>query len=84
MKDASPEQTGSDENAEQAALAQDTEGAEQAEQEDDVKRRFREALERKRNPHGDAHGGGGGKNSSKIRGAHGPASHQKSFRRKSG
>lgn len=81
MNDASPEQPGSDGNAEPAALDQD---AEDATQEDDVKRRFREALERKRNPQGDAHGGTGGKNSSKIRATHGPASHQKSFRRKSG
>lgn len=80
MSDAAQEQTSSDENAEQAALAQDTKGVEQ---EDEVKRRFREALERKRNPQGGATGAGG-KNSSKVRGVHGPASHQKSFRRKSG
>ncbi len=70
MNDAAPEQAGSEETPEQ-----DT---------DDVKRRFREALERKRNPSGDAHGNAGGKNASKVRGTHGPASHQKSFRRKSG
>jgi hypothetical protein len=73
MSDAAPEQTSSDENTGQSA-----------QNEDDVKRKFREALERKRNPYGDAHGGGAGKNSSKVRGVHGPASNQKSFRRKSG
>jgi hypothetical protein len=52
-------------------------------EEDDVKRRFREALERKRNG-GDAHGEGSGRGRSKVRGVHGAASHQKSFRRKSG
>ena len=52
------------------------------EQEDDVKRKFREALDRKRG--NDAHAAGAGKNTSKVRGVHGSAAHQKSFRRKSG
>ncbi|KOG27862.1 DUF5302 domain-containing protein [Streptomyces resistomycificus] len=48
---------------------------------DDLKRKFREALERKRSEQvqGAAHA-----DASKIRGTHGPAASQRSFRRKSG
>ncbi|MEV5410891.1 DUF5302 domain-containing protein [Thermopolyspora sp. NPDC052614] len=52
--------------------------------EDALKRKFREALERKRRGQAEAAGAGGGKNGSKIRGTHGPASGRRSFRRKSG
>ncbi len=52
-------------------------------EEDDLKRKFREALERKRGPQRDAAAGGAGA-TSKIHGAHGPAATQRSFRRKSG
>ena len=50
---------------------------------DDMKRKFREALERKRGAQTtanaeDAHGTG------KVHGSHGPASVRRSFRRKSG
>ncbi|MFF5992237.1 DUF5302 domain-containing protein [Prauserella flavalba] len=50
--------------------------------EDDVKRRFREALERKqaKAKAGAAHEDLG----SKVNHAHGPASHKRTFRRKSG
>lgn len=51
---------------------------------DDVKRKFREALERKRARETDAGGGRGGKDAGKIHGAHGPARTRRSFRRKSG
>lgn len=51
--------------------------------EDDVKRKFREALERKRGA-ADQHANGGGKSGSKVRGTHGRADHQRQFRRKSG
>ena len=62
--------------------AQDAAAAEGGE--DDVKRRFREALERKR---GAAQAGGAsgvGKGASKIHGAHGRAGGPREFRRKSG
>jgi hypothetical protein len=52
--------------------------------EDDVKRKFREALERKNARHtgGD---GAEGKDTAKVHGgAHGPAHQQRTFRRKSG
>jgi Family of unknown function (DUF5302) len=51
--------------------------------EDELRRKFREALERKRSQQA---GGAAadGKESSKIHGAHGPAAHKREFRRKSG
>ncbi|MFI7706399.1 DUF5302 domain-containing protein [Nonomuraea sp. NPDC049480] len=53
--------------------------------EDEMKRKFREALERKRNQHAGAGEGGRGGDPSKIHGgAHGPAASKRSFRRKSG
>lgn len=51
--------------------------------EDDLKRRFREALDRKRGQHQDGVGADG-RGDSKIHGAHGPAKSKRSFRRKSG
>jgi hypothetical protein len=51
---------------------------------DDVKRKFQEALERKRSHRTDKVGNGEGKDTSKIHGAHGPARGHREFRRKSG
>jgi hypothetical protein len=53
-----------------------------SDEEDDVKRRFREALDRKRASarSGSAHENAGGKNQH----AHGPAANKRTFRRKSG
>ncbi|AXI80870.1 DUF5302 domain-containing protein [Peterkaempfera bronchialis] len=51
---------------------------------DDLKRKFREALVRKQGTRTDGASGGPGADQSKIHGAHGPASSQRSFRRKSG
>jgi hypothetical protein len=50
---------------------------------DEVKRKFREALDRKRQIHAEG-SGQGGRDSGKIHGAQGPASSRRSFRRKSG
>ncbi|MBM7090534.1 DUF5302 domain-containing protein [Streptomyces sp. NPDC012461] len=50
----------------------------------DLKRKFREALERKRGTQAKTAESGAGPNASKVRGAHGPAANQRSFRRKSG
>jgi hypothetical protein len=50
---------------------------------DETKRKFRAALERKQQAHGDGQGQGG-RDGSKINGAHGPAAARRSFRRKSG
>ncbi|MFB7333060.1 hypothetical protein FNH09_00490 [Streptomyces adustus] len=51
---------------------------------DDLKRKFREALARKRAQQGDAAELAANSGASKVRGAHGPAASQRSFRRKSG
>lgn len=52
--------------------------------EDEVKRRFREALERKRTHGAAAAAGGAAGRDGKIHGAHGRAGGQREFRRKSG
>lgn len=52
--------------------------------EDDLKRKFREALERKRAQQADSNAQRGGPGSGKVPGAHGPAHSRRSFRRKSG
>jgi len=51
---------------------------------DDLKRKFRDALARKRGMQADATALAANADTSKIRGAHGPAASQRSFRRKSG
>lgn len=58
-------------------------GAADAPEVDDVKRKFREALDRKRDQqaHATAEGARG---TGKLHDAHGPASSRRSFRRKSG
>ena len=48
---------------------------------DDLKRKFREALERKRGNHASAEGAD---HTGKVHGSHGPATSRRSFRRKSG
>ena len=50
---------------------------------DEVKRKFREALDRKHQAHADG-SAQGSRDPSKIHGAHGPAGSRRSFRRKSG
>jgi hypothetical protein len=50
---------------------------------DEVKRKFREALDKKRQIHAEGQEQGG-RDPSKIHGAHGPAASRRSFRRKSG
>jgi hypothetical protein len=55
-----------------------------AEEEEEMKRRFREALERKRAEQADANAAHGGKDAGKVPGAHGPAGSRRSFRRKTG
>ncbi|WP_113699116.1 DUF5302 domain-containing protein [Nonomuraea lactucae] len=52
--------------------------------EDEMKRKFREALERKRAQQAGSGAGDRGADPSKIHGAHGPAASKRSFRRKSG
>jgi hypothetical protein len=50
---------------------------------DDVKAKFREALDRKRQVHAEGQGKGGHE-AGKVSGAHGPAASRRNFRRKSG
>ena len=56
----------------------------EASPEDEARRKFREALERKRTKEADSSRAGRGKDTGKIHGAHGPARRRRSFRRKSG
>ncbi|AVV47170.1 DUF5302 domain-containing protein [Streptomyces sp. ID05-04B] len=51
---------------------------------DDLKRKFREALARKRGMQADAADVAANSDTSKVHGTHGPAASQRSFRRKSG
>jgi Family of unknown function (DUF5302) len=69
-----------------AAEMPDTQDAEPEElsTEDEVKRRFREALERKQGKNAAANGSASDKDPSKVHSAHGPAASRRSFRRKSG
>ena len=50
---------------------------------DEVKRKFREALDRKRGAHA-AGNAEGAQDTGKVHGSHGPAASRRSFRRKSG
>ncbi|MET9850877.1 DUF5302 domain-containing protein [Streptomyces ossamyceticus] len=50
----------------------------------DLKRKFREALARKRGAQTDAADAAANPDASKVRASHGPAASQRSFRRKSG
>jgi hypothetical protein len=52
--------------------------------EEEIKRKFREALERKHANDADANAGRGGKDAGKIHGARGLARSRRSFRRKTG
>ncbi|MFD5337540.1 DUF5302 domain-containing protein [Streptomyces hawaiiensis] len=79
MAEESPSQEGSESaDAESPALAPDDNG------QYDLKRKFREALARKRAKQADAADLAATTDTSKVRGAHGPAASQRSFRRKSG
>jgi Family of unknown function (DUF5302) len=52
--------------------------------EDEMKQKFRAALDRKRSQLAEHNAGQGGKGGGKVQGAHGPAQSRRSFRRKSG
>lgn len=58
-------------------------GEESAPEFDDMKRKFREALERKRDQSAHANADGT-RGTGKVHDAHGPAASRRSFRRKSG
>jgi hypothetical protein len=70
--------------AQPAAAAQTEAADDDAKPElDDVKAKFRAALDRKRQVHAEGQGKGGHE-SGKVSGAHGPAASRRNFRRKSG
>jgi len=60
------------------------EGSEHSDSKDDVRRKFREALDRKKGQTADKAGSEDGKEQGRIHDAHGPAHTQRQFRRKSG
>lgn len=66
------------ETSQTSPLARDSDGNH------DLKRKFREALARKRGAQADAADVAANPDASKVRAAHGPAASQRSFRRKSG
>lgn len=76
--ESAPEEGSEPAAPETSALAPDSDGNY------DLKRKFREALARKRGVQTDAAGHAANVDASKARGAHGPAASQRSFRRKSG
>ena len=55
-----------------------------AEGQDEARRKFREALDRKRAREAAGSGGRSGNSAGKVHGAHGPAGSRRSFRRRSG
>lgn len=78
MPDVTPEPDGTE-------STRAVEGADGAESTDDeLKRKFREALERKKQAQMELNNGGRGNGASKIHGSQGPAGGKRSFRRKSG
>lgn len=75
-----------DATAQDSTAADDPETAPETPEagEDDVKRKFREALARKQGTRHGSAAGGTGPDQSKIHGAHGRAGGPREFRRKSG
>jgi hypothetical protein len=69
--------------AQAPAEAAEAQSAEAKPELDDVKRKFREALDRKRGAHASANADGA-QDTGKVHGSHGPAANRRSFRRKSG
>ena len=78
--EAAPDPTPPAQSADAAAQADDASPGDQGDF-DELKRKFREALERKRGAHASAEGA---HDTGKVHGSHGPAVSRRSFRRKSG
>ncbi|KRD20064.1 MULTISPECIES: DUF5302 domain-containing protein [unclassified Streptomyces] len=76
--ESSPPENAEPVDGEKGAPAPDADG------QDDLKRKFREALARKRGMQADAADVAANSDTSKVHGTHGPAASQRSFRRKSG
>lgn len=89
MSDQQHQATADDDATEPGAAAADADEPETAPEaeapaEDDVKRKFREALARKQGARRGAGAAGGGADQSKIHGTHGRVGGPREFRRKSG
>ena len=80
---AAPDQAAADLAAPGDAASGDTASGNAAEDMDDLKRKFREALDRKKDRHASGNTEGA-QATGKVHDAHGPASSRRSFRRKSG
>jgi hypothetical protein len=78
--EAAPDPNPPAQSADTAAQPDDAPPGDQADF-DELKRKFREALERKRGAHASAEGA---HDTGKVHGSHGPAVSRRSFRRKSG
>jgi hypothetical protein len=74
---------GEPETVTEAPPADEAEAAPAQPDMDEMKRKFREALDRKNQAHAEGQGDGG-HDTGKIHGAHGPAASRRNFRRKSG
>ena len=79
--EASPGKAAPEAGQEEAAAKAGQKGAAAQADLDETKRKFREALERKRREHATAEGVD---HTGKVHGAHGPAASRRAFRRKSG
>jgi len=64
--------------------SEDPEVPEEAEVQDEARRKFREALDRKRARETSGAGGRASDGAGKVHGAHGPAASRRSFRRRGG
>ena len=78
--EAAPDRTPPAQSADTAAEHDDAAPGDQGDF-DELKRKFREALDRKRGAHASAEGA---HDTGKVHGSHGPAVNRRSFRRKSG
>lgn len=87
--DAAPSAAAAEPDAAPSAAAADPDAAASGQQDgaqpdlDEVKRKFREALDRKRSAHASANAESA-HDTGKVHGSHGPAASRRSFRRKSG
>ena len=70
--------------ADTAVTAETADAGTAAPAEDELKRKFREALERKRGRQADGNSGDDAQAGGRIHGTHGPAASKRAFRRKSG
>ena len=86
LESAAAKEPADEESAEPVADADETAGGgdDTKPDLDEVKRKFREALDRKHGANAEAHAQNGRDTGKGVHGAHGPASSRRSFRRKSG